>query len=114
MATQQFDRIVKEGTSPGIGGRAGLPSNRVFCADGTDLSVIAHWGAYCTPRPEFQDPAPDGGFLAVEVGFPSVRPEPWHEWSVYCENTDDPTGTVYGRVPVEMVRAFIESHGGER
>ena len=112
--TQQLDRIAKEGTSPGIGGRAGLPSNKIVCADGTELSVIAHWGAYCSPRPEFQQPAPPQGFHAVEVGYPSVRPEPWDKWESLAENSGDPTGSVYGWVPIELVREFILSHGGER
>lgn len=113
-STQQFDRIVNEGTSPGIGGREGLPSNHIHCADGTELSVIAHWGAYCSPRPDFKNPAPPEGFAAVEVGYPSVRPEPWDQWSKFAERSDDPTGSVYGWVPVDLVREFILSHGGER
>lgn len=83
-----------------------------------------------------------GPYTHVEVGFPSERPEPWschHErtvygddewapsyckerpvtpdegtgWACYAEAESDPTGTVYGYVPVAMVAALIASHGGE-
>lgn len=91
--------------------------NNITCADGFKLSVVAGWGMYCEPRPgssrsDVSDRY-DGPFWEVEVGFPSERPEPWDEWSQWAESPDDPTGTVYGWVPVEKVRELIESHGGE-
>lgn len=52
-------------------------------------------------------------YTSVEVGFPSARPEPWGEWERYAEDSTDPTGTVYGFVPVALVRDLIASHGGE-
>ena len=84
--------------------------NWVHCADGFKMSVLAGWGAYSIPRPldDFEGP-----YLAVEVGYPSARPEPWDLWSTYAECESDPTGTVYGRVPVDMVRALVALHGGE-
>jgi hypothetical protein len=96
--------------------------NWITCADGFRLSVIAREGVYCTPRPRISNIAVTGDvpsdypgpFIAVEVGFPSSRPEPWDEWREYVEDDTDPTGTVYGYVPVALVRALIESHGGER
>lgn len=115
-----FDQIVAAGNRP-----SGATPNRITCADGFTLSVIAGPGVYCTPRPALLDSLPDGlvsdaprdypgPYTAVEVGFPSARPEPWDEWSQRAEDEDEPTGTVYGYVPVEMVRALIESHGGEK
>lgn len=83
-------------------------SNHLRCADGFTLSVIAGAGAYATPRDGL------GPYVAVEVGFPSGRPEPWSEWEGYAESPDDPTDTVYGFVPVEMVEALLALHGGER
>lgn len=92
------------------------------CTDGFRASIIAHWGAYCLPRPDlptgggFVGDAPwdfNGPYAAIEVGFPSHRPEPWDQWQEFAESPDDPTGTVYARVPVEMVAALLESHGGE-
>lgn len=77
---------------------------RVGCADGFSMSVQAHDGSYCHPR--------RGGaeiYESVEVGFPSA-PEPLlMEWA---ESPDSPTETVYGWVPVDVVRRVIEKHGG--
>lgn len=94
------------------------PSNHLKCADGFEVSVIAGWGAYCAPRPIGYGNAAaaadfEGPYTHVEVGFPSVRPEPWSEWEGYCESPTDPTGTVYSHVPVDTVRALITLHGGE-
>ena len=90
---------------------------RVRCQDGFTMSVIAHAGAYCTPRPDWDSTPPgfDGPFTQLEVGFPSQRPEPWDQWAAHADDGDreDPTDTVYGYVPVQMVRDLIEMHGGE-
>ena len=82
----------------------GLP--RIVCEDGFRLSVQAGELLYCSPRIDA------GPWSAVEVGFPSARPEPWAEWLEYCEDPDRPTNTVYGYVPLTLVEALIESHGG--
>ncbi len=106
----------------------------IACADGFRLSVIAGGGTYCLPRPVLcaypllpcTRSAPDtltstvacdfqGPYWAVEVGYPSARPEPWAEWQHHFEDwgDTDPTGAVYGYVPVALVRDLIASHGGE-
>jgi hypothetical protein len=83
--------------------------SKLVCADGFTVSVQASQYHYCTPRED----DPEHGYISVEVGFPSVRPEPWEgTWEDLAENRDDPTGTVYGWVPVETVEALLESHGG--
>ena len=103
--------------------------NRITCADGFSLSVIAGGGTYCSPRPtlcscayggEPLTPFDDdvacsypGPYRTVEVGFPSERPEPWVDWVDHCEDPETPTSTVYGQVPVDVVRALVASHGGE-
>ena len=82
--------------------------------------------AYCVPRPKMMPDLPampysteiddgyySGPYTHVEVGFPSEQPEPWDDWRGYCEDTDRPTKTVYSYVPVGMVAALIEAHGGE-
>lgn len=79
----------------------------ITCADGFSLSVIAHQFTYRIPA------LGDGPFTHVEVGFPSERPEPWDVWRKYADDENDPTETVYGYVPVELVRELITSHGGE-
>lgn len=91
--------------------------NVIECADGFRLSVIAGEATYCTPRPGvFGSVSEDypGPYSEVEVGFPSVRPEPWSEWTLWCEEPDRPTDTVYAYVPVAAVRDLIALHGGER
>jgi hypothetical protein len=76
---------------------------RITCADGLSFSAQANEGAYCSPRDGV------GPWVSVEIGFPSVVVE---ELMQYAENPEDPTGTVYGWVPVEVVESVIEKHGG--
>ena len=76
---------------------------RVECRDGFNMSVQASTTHYCTPR----DSA--GPWTEVEVGFPSERAEPLMP---YVEDPNDPTGTVYGYVPIEVVAEVIDAHGG--
>lgn len=87
---------------------AGARPSEVACVDGFTVSVIAGPGAYSTPR------AAQGPYEALEVGYPSERPEPWDKWSKYAEQANAPTETVYGWVPVALVRDLIAAHGGER
>jgi len=79
-------------------------NEKVVCADGFTMSVQAHAGAYCIPR---MTGAPV--YREVEVGFPSDREELLMEWA---EEARDPTGTVYGFVPVGVVTNVIAKHGG--
>ena len=104
-----FDNIITKGN------RRYLDSsdpNWVECKDGFRMSVVAGFGSYSIPRMEAHQFVV-GPFTHVEVGFPSLRPEPWDEWSRYVNDDRDPTETVYSQVPVEMVRSLIELHGGE-
>jgi hypothetical protein len=80
------------------------------CEDGFSVSVQASEYHYCSPR---EDGYPLHMYDTVEVGYPSERPEPWEKWQTYTSEPDRPTDTVYGWVPLEMVLALIESHGGE-
>lgn len=81
-----------------------LPRLHVVCNDGFKMSVQAGQYLYSTPR---TDDAPT--YSAVEVGYPSEYEE---LLMPYVEDANDPTGTVYGYVPVEVVDAIIEKHGG--
>ena len=81
-----------------------LPTaKRITCKDGFSLSVQATHGAYCSPRTNI------GPWARVEVGFPSAPPELIME---YAENDSEPTDTVYGYVPIELVEELIALHGG--
>jgi len=78
-------------------------NKKVSCADGFSMSVQASTFNYCAPRND------DGPYSQVEVGFPSAREEMLMDWA---EDPDDPTGTVYGYVPVSVVTNVIAKHGG--
>ena len=89
---------------------------RACCADGYSVSIQAKYGSYCSPRPG-GDAFGMGGahesyagpFYKVELGFPSAHDPMLDEW---CEDPDNPTDTVYGYVPAQVVRDLIASHGG--
>lgn len=75
----------------------------IRCADGLELSVQASTTHYCAPRNGV------GPWVTVEIGFPTQRVE---EFMEYAENPNEPTETVYGWVPVEVVEAVVNSRGG--
>lgn len=79
---------------------------KMVCADGFSMSVQGHWGSYSRPRDDFAD-----RYSEVEVGFPSERVE---ELMPYIDGGEDadPTQSVYGYVPVEVVEKIIAAHGG--
>ncbi len=76
----------------------------VVCSDGFRMSVQANENAYCDPRINGAEI-----YTQVEVGFPSEREPLLMSWA---ENEQDPTGTVYGYVPVSVVTDVIAKHGG--
>lgn len=86
--------------------RHGRLVRRIECTDGFSISVQAHDGAYCKPR------ADDNGhiyYYMVECGFPSGDVPELSEW----KDGDGPdTKCVYGYVPIDVVAALIDSHGG--
>jgi len=77
---------------------------KVVCADGFEMSVQAHDGAYCTPRRSNAD-----RYKEVEVGFPNAVEPMLME---YVEDEGRPTDTVYPYVPVQVVTNVIAKHGG--
>jgi len=78
-------------------------AKRIACKDGFSLSVQATHGAYCSPRRNVAQ------WYEVEVGYPSDKPELIMD---YAEQPENPTETVYGYVPIELVEELIELHGG--
>jgi len=72
--------------------------------DGTDLSVQAGEYLYSEPREDFATL-----YTAVEVGFPTFDVP--LEWLEYAEDSNNPTGTVYPYIPIEMVLKYINAVG---
>lgn len=120
-ATSLLDQIIATGNKPVLRQpyseyRRG--ENIIRCADGFQVSVIAGVHCYCTPRPDwpFEGGTTEdypGPYTEVEVGFPTVRPEPWESWTGYADDPDQPTNTIYSFVPVGLVRDLVAAHGGE-
>lgn len=76
---------------------------RIVCVDGFTMSVQAGDGIYCSPRDN------GGHWYAFEIGYPSEKEDLIME---YAETPEDPTNTVYDYVPIDVVVAVIEKHGG--
>ena len=81
-----------------------MPNERIKCKDGFEMSVQANASAYCSPR---MDTALE--YWKAEVGFPSEAEDLLLE---YAEDATNPTGTVYGWVPRQVVTNVIAKHGG--
>ena len=81
--------------------RSVIPSMK--CKDGFTMSVQASSGHYCNPQVD------TALWEAVEVGFPSEKES---LLTKYAEDSDTPTKTVYGWVPIETVAKIIAKHGG--
>lgn len=103
---------------------------RVICNDGFSISVQANECAYCLPRISqglldeklyfkgtfnFDRDVASGfidefiPYVEVELGYPSEVEE---DLLPYAEDESDPTNTVYGYVPIEIVDSMIQRHGG--
>lgn len=79
------------------------PRKPVTCKDGFVMSVQASEYHYCNPKNA------SGPWTQVEVGFPSEKED---ALMPYCEDVSRPTDTVYAYVPVHIVLAIAEKHGG--
>ena len=77
---------------------------KVTCEDGFSISVQANRSAYSIPRDN------SGPWSTVECGYPSAIPG--EALLEYAEDKDNPLDTVYGYVPITVVVAELESHGG--
>jgi len=75
----------------------------ITCKSGLTMSVQASFSTYCHPRND------EGPYLAVEVGFPSVKVDALME---YVEDASRPTDTVYAYVPTTLVEQIVNDNGG--
>ena len=99
-----------------------MGSVQVKCADGFKFTVLASPAAYCEPRPipnpfgTGEVPADYAGpYTRVEVGFSKCQPQPEIEWDAYLDkHSPTPARRYYLYVPIEMVRALVALHGGEK
>jgi hypothetical protein len=66
--------------------------------DGSKISVIAGWGTYCRPRPDW--PTEWGGVAADYAG-------PYRAVEAWLPGHDDPE-----EIDVDDLRAWIAEHGG--
>lgn len=96
-------QLVDDSGKPIIGPVATMMP-RLILKDGTSLSVQASEHSYSSPRDN------KGPYTKVEVGFPSETPP--KAWKDFAEDWDNPTGTVYGYIPLTMVMLHIGAHGG--
>lgn len=83
-------------------------ADAVICVDGFSASIQASKTHYCRPREN------RGPWTHVEVGFPRddkknrIQVRAWDEFS----DGDPETTDVYAWVPLELVAAWIDRHGG--
>jgi hypothetical protein len=80
------------------------PRVHAICKDGFHISIQASEYHYCLPRVNGADI-----YETVELGYPNCEDILIME---YAEDPDNPTETVYGFVPIEIVNQLIEKHGG--
>jgi len=75
----------------------------IVCNDGFNMSVQGSSFHYCSPR------LTQSWYNSMEIGFPSEVEELIME---YVEDKDNPTETVYGYVPCELIQKVIDKHKG--
>ena len=79
---------------------------QIVCQDGFAVSVQASGGHYCSPRKNFEDARM---YDTMELGYPNMGES---LLLPYAEDSYNPTETVYGYVPVEIINEVITKHGG--
>jgi hypothetical protein len=100
------DRVLKNMRAKQAAGIWGLDTRYmkyIKCADGLEFSAQASEAHYCSPRKNI------GPYVSVEIGFPN---QPVPEFMQWAEEPDNPTKTVYGWVPVDVVEHVVNMHGG--
>ena len=81
---------------------------KLLCKDGTELSIQASSYHYCNPRLDSINNT-YGDYSSFEIGFPTKQIDCLLS---YAEQPEDPTNTVYGRVPISIIEEAVEACGG--
>ena len=76
----------------------------VVCKDGFTISVQASGRHYCAPKSSV------GPWVTVECGFPNWDVPILSAWK---EGGESDTESEFWWVPIDIVEALIDSHGGE-
>ena len=79
---------------------------KIVCKDGFAVSVQASEGHYATPRNN------EGPWCEVELGYPTDGDVRLTEYMDGDPDRVDPSDTVYGYVPLNIVLEVFEDHGG--
>lgn len=107
--TRHFTEVMDENRQDtNLGARGMIRGNvsRLILADGGVMSVQASEYHYCSPRTNLDSYA---GYNSFEIGFPSKH---YPELDQYQDVDGDPTNSVYGCVPKEVIEELINRAGG--
>ncbi len=80
-------------------------TNALRLADGTTLSIQASETHYCEPRKL----VPYAEYSEFEIGYPSKN---FGLLKQYAEDPENMTDTVYGWVPIKVIKYLIRNCGG--
>lgn len=100
MKISQFTRVTHQ---VGDGPFGFYVRPRVWCRDGFNISIQGGEGSYSTPRKNVKE------FMAMECGYPNRVEELILE---FADDPANPTETIYGWVPIEIIQQVIDKHGG--
>lgn len=103
MKTRDLQDHLKSGGEFGFDDRLRRPCSKIVCADGFQVSVQASNTHYCTPRNN------EGPYTEVEVGYLS-RKATVSDYETLADYADN--GSIYVFVPIGLVEAVLEAHGG--
>ncbi len=77
---------------------------KIVCTDGFKMSIQGNEMTYSIPKKVATE------FQAMEIGFPSQQEDLIMEFIDRTEH--DPTQSVYGYIPIDLIEKVIEKHGG--
>lgn len=105
MNISDFNRLTHDTSSKAL--EYGLQMKpKIICNDGFTMSVQGSSGHYCSPRSVEKD------YYSMEIGFPSIAEPLIYPFMDGDIEDTDPTNTVYGYVPCDIIDEVIIKHGG--